>query len=107
MNLFVKNSPPENNKPTTTGVGFTVNTNRITKREETYLKIKGAFKIRVQNKGDVDIIIFGGFLLPAYSDETFETGDTNLSFIEDTLIQYIPIVPGENINLFLTTYVKK
>lgn len=88
------------------GKSFNVQTNRVTSREETYLKIKGSFKIRVQNKGDVDVTIFGNFPLPSYSDETFETGDTNLGFVTDTAIQYPAESVGENINILLTSYLR-
>lgn len=83
---------------------FNVQTNRLTSRDETYLRIKGSFKVRVQNKGDVDVIIFGNFPLPSYSDETFETGDTDLGFVDDTAIQYVEESAGENINILLTNY---
>lgn len=84
--------------------GFNVQTNRITSRDETYLKIKGAFKIRVQNVGNVDVTVFGNFPLPSYSDETFETGDSSLGFANDIAIQYALESAGENINILLTNY---
>lgn len=85
---------------------FSVQTNRITSREETYLRIEGAFKIKVQNRGDVDIIIFGNYRLPSYSEETFETGDTNLGFSANTAVEYTPKSAGETIDILLTNYFK-
>lgn len=85
---------------------FNVQSNRITSREETYLRIQGAFKIKVQNKGDVDVVIFGNYPLPSYSEEVFENGDTLLGFSADTAIEYAPEAVGENINLILTTYTR-
>lgn len=85
---------------------FNIQANRITSREETYLKIKGAFKIKVQNKGDVDVIIFGNYPLPSYAEETFETGDTNFGFVADTAINYAEVSESENINIILTSYFK-
>lgn len=87
--------------------GFAIQTNRITKREERYLRIAGAFKIKVQNHGDVDIEIFGNYKIPSYSEETFDTGDTALGFTSDTLIEYATEVVNENINVVLTTYSKR
>lgn len=109
MDKLVKQNPAEN-KPAPAKVlvapanSFNVQANRITSREETYLRIEGAFKIKVQNKGDVDVIIFGNYPLPSYSEETFDTGDTNLGFAADTAIQFAKESAGENINLILTTY---
>lgn len=88
------------------GKTFNVQANRVTSRVETYLKIKGSFKVRIQNKGDVDIILFGNFPIPSHGDETFETGDTDLGFVADTAIQYAPESLDENINLILTNYFK-
>lgn len=85
---------------------FNVQTNRITSRVESYLKIKGAFKVKVQNKGDVDVTIFGNYPLPSYSEETFETGDTNLGFSSDTAIEYPEESPTEEVNILLTAYYK-
>lgn len=83
---------------------FSVQSNRITSREQTYLKIKGAFKIKVENKGDVGITIFENFEIPSYASEPFETGDTNLGFIDHTKIQYDNYSVGENIDIHLTAY---
>lgn len=91
---------------TTTIGSFSVQANRLTNDKETYLKIKGAFKIRVQNKGDIGITVFGNFYLPSYSDETFETGDTNLGFNKDASIEFAPHVTGNLIDIVLTTYTK-
>lgn len=88
------------------GLGFNVQSNRITNRNETYLKIAGAFKCEVENNGNVDIIIFGGYKLPSYSKKTFETGDSNLVFKSDTPIQYAALSSVENIDILLTTYTK-
>lgn len=86
------------------GKAFNVQANRVTSRIETYLKIKGSFKVRIQNKGDVDVVVFGNFPIPSYGDETFEPGDSDLGFVADTAIQYAPESIGENINLILTNY---
>jgi glycogen debranching enzyme len=85
---------------------FSVQVSRITTRDLTYLKIKGAFKIKVKNKGDVGITIFENFQLPSYAEEVFETGESNLSFVNDTKIQYDDISTGENIDIHLTAYFK-
>jgi hypothetical protein len=85
---------------------FNIQTNRITSRDETYLKIKGAFKIKVQNKGDIGIKIFGNLEIPSYAEETFETGDTNLGFVSNTAINYDQPAANENINILLTSYFK-
>lgn len=85
---------------------FNVQANRITSREETYLKIKGSFKIKVQNKGDVGIKIFGNYPLPSHSEETFDTGDTTLGFIDNTAIEFDKFSAGEKINIILTSYFK-
>lgn len=113
MSLLNKN--PDGLKPSPTAHSerlveplhkFNIQANSITSREETYLKIKGAFKCKVQNKGDVDIKIFNNYPLPSHSEETFETGDTNLGFIDNTAIEYDIPSPGENINIILTSYFK-
>jgi hypothetical protein len=85
---------------------FNIQANSITNREETYLKIKGAFKCKVQNKGDVDVKIFGNYPLPSHSEETFETGDTNYGFSANTAIEYAAVSPEEKINIILTSYFK-
>lgn len=85
---------------------FNIQANKITSRDETYLRIKGAFKIKVQNKGDVDVTIFGNYPLPSHSEETFDTGDTNLGFVSDTAIVYAPPSTAEKINIILTSYYK-
>ena len=65
MNMFSKIQPsiPLAEPPKVVGkVGggfFNVQANRLTNDKETYLKIQGAFKIRIQNKGEVGIKIFG------------------------------------------------
>ena len=112
MTTLVKNPEGHENKEAVKqphyevapGKHFNVQANRVTSREQTYLKCKGSFKIRVQNKGDVDVVIFGNFPLPSYADETFETGDTNLGFVNDTAINYAPQSAGENINIIFTNY---
>lgn len=114
MNMFKKNAHIQEVRDEPKGEvvaplknGFAIQTNRITKREESYLRIKGAFKIKVQNHGDVDIEIFGNYKIPSYSEETFDTGDASLGFTSDTLISYAPETVNENINIVLTTYSKK
>lgn len=110
---LISKIPPSTNfnetpkEPSKSGGGlFSVQANRLTNDKETYLKTKGAFKIRVQNKGDIGITIFGNFYLPSYSDETFETGDTNLGFNKDASIEFDPHVTGNVIDIILTTYTK-
>ena len=102
--LVSQSATPQSN--TVASLGFNVQANRITSRNETYLKIAGAFKCEVENNGNVDIIIFGGYKLPSYSKKTFETGNSNLIFKSDTNIQYPPISSVDNIDVLLTTYTK-
>ncbi len=112
MNMFSKTQPPsnlnENPKEVVKGVGgfFNVQSNGLTNDKETNLKIKGAFKIRIQNNGEVGIKIFGNFYLPSYSDETFETGDTNVGFIQDAHIEFDEHTPTDKIEIVLTNYYK-
>jgi hypothetical protein len=89
-----------------TAMGFNVQTNRVTSRKQTFLKIKDAFKIEVENTGNVDVVIFDGYKLPSYSQKTFETGDTSLGFYADTAINYGAEAIGEIIEIVLTTYTK-
>lgn len=102
----IKASPVQNVQVVKPLNNFNIQANKITSRDETYLKIKGAFKIKVQNKGDVDVIIFGNYPLPSYAEETFETGDTNFGFVADTAINYAEVSESENINIILTSYFK-
>jgi hypothetical protein len=95
---------PQNN--IVNSLGFNVQTNRITSRNETYLKIKGTFKIEVENNGDVDIIIFGGYKIPSYAKKIFTADDSVLVFKADTSIEYAPLSAFENIDILLTTYTK-
>jgi len=88
------------------GPAFNVQANRTTSDTETYLKTKGAFKIRVQNKGSVGVKIFGNFDLPSYADETFEPGDSSLGFASDTYITYDPHLPTDVINIVTTAYTR-
>lgn len=112
MNMFSKTIPSllhqETQKEVFAGGGgfFNVQSNKLTNDKETKLKIKGAFKIRIQNIGETGIKIFGNFYLPSYSDETFETGDTNLSFSEDAHIEFDDHDPKDNVEIVLTNYYK-
>lgn len=85
---------------------FNVQANRLTSRNETYLKIAGAFKIEVENNGNVDVIIFGNYKLPSYSKKTFGTDDSLLVFQKNIDIQYPTASPVDKIDILLTTYTK-
>lgn len=112
MNMFSKTMPSLDRLETqkevfaVSGGFFNVQSNRLTNDKETKLKIKGAFKIRIQNKGETGIKVFGNFYLPSYSDETFETGDTNLGFSEDAHIEYDDHDPKDSVEIVLTNYYK-
>ncbi len=112
MNMFSKTMPSLTHEETqkevlgASGGFFNVQSNRLTNDKETKLKIKGAFKIRVQNIGETGIKIFGNFYLPSYSDETFETGDTNLGFIEDAHIEFDEHALADKVEIVLTNYYK-
>jgi hypothetical protein len=112
MNMFSKIQPSQAHEETqkeifvSGGGSFNVQANRLTNDKETTLKIKGAFKIRVQNKGEVGIKIFGNFYLPSYSDEPFETGDTNLGFSQDAHIEFDDHAPTDKVEIVLTNYYK-
>lgn len=112
MAKLVKGIPQQNGLPVQKEqvnqslAGFNVEARRVMNREETYLPIKGAFKIKVKNEGDVDVIIFGSYSLPSYSEETFEQNDANLTFKDDTAIKYPEYTEGENVNILLIKYFK-
>lgn len=112
MNMFSKTPPSSIHEESLKevfvrgGGSFNVQGNSLTNDKETYLKIKGAFKIRIQNKGEVGIKIFGNFYLPSYSDETFETGDTNLGFSQDAHIEFDDHAPTDKVEIVLTNYYK-
>lgn len=110
---LISKIPPSSNlnetpkEPIKSGGGFFgVQSNRLTNDKETNLKIQGAFKIRIQNKGEVGITIFGNFYLPSYSDEPFDTGDTNLGFFQDAHIEFDEHTPTDKIEIVLTNYYK-
>ena len=86
------------------GNSFRVQSNAINDSNESTLKTRGAFKIRVQNKGTVDVKLFGNFALPSYADEVFETGENTLGFDTDTPIEYAPHSSSDVINIVLTAY---
>lgn len=110
MDVFDKrvtqNKPVETEGSAHIDGGFNVQVSRITSRDLTYLKIKGAFKIKVENKGDVEITFFENYHLPSYASEVFETGDSNSKFSDHAKIQYEDQSPGENIDIHLTAYFK-
>lgn len=85
---------------------YRVQSNRVTNSNESTLKTKGAFKIRIQNKGDVGIKVFGNFYMPSYSDETFETGDANLSLAQDSHIEFDEHTISDVVEIVLTSYYK-
>jgi hypothetical protein len=106
MDRFQKGTQAEPTNKVKAGISsnFRVQANRYTSTENVYLKTKGAFKIRVQNEGNVGITIFGNFYLPPYADEVFDTGDPSLSFSDDTAVIYDEVFPGDEINILLTAY---
>ena len=112
MNMFSKIPPSsiheESQKEAFVGGGgsFNVQGNSLTNDRETYLKIKGAFKIRIQNKGEVGIKIFGNIYLPSYSDETFDSGNNNLVFSQDASIEFDNHDPTDKIEIVLMNYYK-
>jgi len=87
-----------------TGTVFRVQTSRITKDNETYIKSKGAFKMRIENKGQVGITIFSSCAIPSYGEETFEVGDPTLVMADDTSIEYDAHQDTDTINLVITLY---
>lgn len=85
---------------------FNVQTNRITEETQATMKIKGMYKIRLQNKGQVAIKVFGNFDLPSYADEVFESGDSLLGFSTDAQIVYAPHSSVDAINVVITGYTR-
>lgn len=85
---------------------FSVQTNRIMDDIYSTIKTRGMYKVRIQNKGQVAIKVFGNFDLPSYADETFESGDSVLGFSNDAEIQYAPHSPVDSINIVVTGYTR-
>ncbi len=92
--------------PANTGPGFRVLCHRITSKDEVFIKNKGAFKMKIENKGQVGVTIFGACSIPSYGSEVVETGDTSLIFESDTNIEYADHYPSDIINLVITLYYK-
>jgi hypothetical protein len=93
-------------KAVNAGVGYRVQAQRMVRDNETLIKNKGAFKMKVENKGQVGITIFGAVQIPSYGEQTFETGDPSLSFFDDTHVEYDAHQPSDTINLVVTLYFK-
>ncbi len=107
MTVFKKNQTASASQlPKIITNGFRVEAIRLTNDKETYLKIQGAFKTRIQNKGKVGVKIFGAFDLPGYSDETFEPGDSILGFVENTNVMFDPHTASDKIEIIVTNYYK-
>jgi hypothetical protein len=93
-------------QPVNAGPGYRIQAQRVVRDTETLIKSKGAFKMKVENKGQVGITVFGAVQIPTYSEQTFETGDPSLAFQDDTHIEYDPHNPADTINLIVTLYFK-